>query len=169
MLRSPLKPLSSAALLFLLCCSPARAVNLMENHPGLAVEWIYPTDGPATDFVLGDADGDNDLDLFVVVNNALQLWLNDGRRGFTVQQTSICIFPVAGILAMDVDGDSRVDVVARRCWSRFTGHAEDCGDSVRAHIGFRPARAGTDGVHGGGIAASRDASVRNRRRRYEPG
>jgi hypothetical protein len=108
-------PLAALASLLIFAIAPpacSQSTDLTANHAGLSVEWIQKTEGPASDFALGDGDGDGDIDLFVIDNSLLQFWRNNGRGEFEVQRTPICTFPVASVLAMDVDGDSRIDVVA---------------------------------------------------------
>jgi len=114
MTSRPPTSLPFAILLTLSIASSASALStdLTANHPGLSVEWIQKTEGLVSDFALGDGDGDGDIDLFVIDNFRLQFWRNNGRGEFDVQRTPICTFLVASVLAMDVDGDSRIDVVA---------------------------------------------------------
>jgi len=111
MWRSPFKPPSPAALLFLLCASPVCAQSFIENHPGLWVEWLQMTNNPIEGSALADADGDGDLDLFVVDGTSLELWRNNGRGDFTVAADPISLLPVSSVLALDLDGDSRTDLV----------------------------------------------------------
>ena len=114
MTSRPPTSLPFAILLTLSVASSAssQSTDLIANHPGLSVEWIQKAEGLVSDFALGDGDGDGDIDLFVVDNFRLQFWLNNGRGEFEAQRTSICTFLVASVLVMDVDGDSRIDVVA---------------------------------------------------------
>src|SRR5258705_7027328 len=111
MWRSPFKQLSPAALLFLLCAPSARAQSFIENHPGLWVDWLQMTKDPIESSALADADGDGDLDLFVVDGTSLELWRNNGHGDFAVATDPISPLPVSSVLALDLDGDSRTDLV----------------------------------------------------------
>lgn len=63
--------------------------------------------------VLGDFDGDRDLDCFLANRaNPNRLYLNDGKGVFRDASASLPVLPIGGpIAAADVDGDGDLDVV----------------------------------------------------------
>lgn len=112
--RSPLKPLSSAVVVFLLCASSARAQDsfLMENHPGFRVEWLQQANSSITDVALGDVNDDGAPDLFVVDGSSLELWRNNGRGEFVSDPNPVASLAFQSVRAFDADRDGRVDLVA---------------------------------------------------------
>jgi len=108
----PLSFLRIALLLPLLYFTPARAqYTLMENHPGFWVEWLQQTDSTIIGVTLGDADNDGAPDLFVVDGSSLELWRNNGRGEFELDPGLVVPLPLGSVLALDADGDTRVDLV----------------------------------------------------------
>jgi len=65
--------------------------------------------------MLGDVDGDNDLDAFVANDGPNRLWLNDGTGNFTLSSPGFGSSNSQGVMLGDVNGDGDLDAfVANR-------------------------------------------------------
>jgi hypothetical protein len=91
--------------------SPPASAAFDDPLPGFWLESLrYTAEGPAEDAALGDADGDGDLDLFVV-DGRLELWRNDGRGAFPDSADALAPGSFTSIACADLDGDAHLDVV----------------------------------------------------------
>ena len=105
-------------LLFLLCLTGALGYAYWKfaiptHRVGISAELV----------MLGDLDGDSDLDAFTGIwRGGPRIWLNDGKGKFVDSQVKLASLNSAGVAIADLDGDGDLDVfVSTNTWTGGDG------------------------------------------------
>jgi hypothetical protein len=91
------------------------AVLFLRNEaPNFGVPVRFPSGGPLTSIVLGDFDGDSDLDLLsaTTLSNAIDVWQNDGDGPRLDTGSLGAGWSPRRLATGDFNGDGRLDVAA---------------------------------------------------------
>ncbi|MCK4694992.1 MAG: VCBS repeat-containing protein, partial [Candidatus Cloacimonetes bacterium] len=88
-------------------------IAILENNQGIYIPNYYTMEYGISDFVTGDIDNDNDIDIVIASNNG-QFWgilYNDGTGQFSLPEYTFVDYYPGGIACEDLNNDGRDDIV----------------------------------------------------------